>query len=132
MTGWRRPPWVANLARDPATLPPITSVCLTIADPDVLAAGEEAVTKIAKGIVSTLEAEGIGLRYRRLSRCACRPAYLVRRHGGDERSRSAHPLARLGLRAGEGEARAGCVSFFLRFCAFARHPTPPPSPEGRD
>jgi len=51
-------PWVANLARDPATASN-TSVCLTIADPDVLAAGEEAVTKIAKGIVSTLEAEGM-------------------------------------------------------------------------
>jgi phosphoserine aminotransferase len=50
--------WVANLARDPATASN-TSVCLTIADPDVLAAGEEAVTKVAKGIVSTLEAEGM-------------------------------------------------------------------------
>jgi len=51
-------PWAANLARDPATASN-TSVCLTIADPDVLAAGEEAVTKVAKGIVSTLEAEGM-------------------------------------------------------------------------
>jgi len=51
-------PWVANLARDPATASN-TSVCLTIADPDVLAAGEEAVTKVAKGIVSTLESEGM-------------------------------------------------------------------------
>jgi len=50
--------WVANLARDPATASN-TSVCLTIADPDVLAAGEEAVTRVAKGIVSTLEAEGM-------------------------------------------------------------------------
>ena len=53
-----RTPWVANLARDPATASN-TSVCLTIADPDVLAAGEEAVAKVAKGIVSTLEAEGM-------------------------------------------------------------------------
>ena len=51
-------PWVANLARDPATASN-TSVCLTIADPDVLAAGEEAVSKVAKGIVSTLESEGM-------------------------------------------------------------------------
>ncbi len=50
--------WVANLARDPATASN-TSVCLTIADPDVLAAGEEAVAKVAKGIVATLEAEGM-------------------------------------------------------------------------
>ena len=53
-----RTSWVANLARDPATASN-TSVCLTIADPDVLAAGDEAVTKVAKGIVSTLEAEGM-------------------------------------------------------------------------
>ncbi|MGY6567692.1 MAG: phosphoserine transaminase, partial [Salinarimonas sp.] len=53
-----RTPWVANLARDPATASN-TSVCLTIADPDVLAAGDEAVTKVAKGIVATLEAEGM-------------------------------------------------------------------------
>lgn len=53
-----RTPWVANLARDPATASN-TSVCLTIADLDVLAAGDEAVTKVAKGIVSTLEAEGM-------------------------------------------------------------------------
>jgi phosphoserine aminotransferase len=53
-----RTPWVANLARDPATASN-TSVCLTIADPDVLAAGEEAVAKVAKGIVATLEAEGM-------------------------------------------------------------------------
>ncbi len=53
-----RTPWVANLARDPATASN-TSVCLTIADPDVLAAGDEAVAKVAKGIVATLEAEGM-------------------------------------------------------------------------
>ncbi|HEX8166812.1 MAG TPA: phosphoserine transaminase [Beijerinckiaceae bacterium] len=53
-----RTPWVANLARDPTTASN-TSVCLVIADPDVLAKGEGAVTALAKGIAATLEKEGV-------------------------------------------------------------------------
>ncbi|MDJ1158232.1 phosphoserine transaminase [Chelatococcus sp. SYSU_G07232] len=51
-------PWVANLARDPATRSN-TSVCLSIVDPDVVAKGPEAVAAVAKGIVSALDKEGV-------------------------------------------------------------------------
>ena len=53
-----RTPWIANLARVPATASN-TSVCLVIADPDVLAKGEGAVAAVAKGIAATLETEGV-------------------------------------------------------------------------
>ncbi|MFN3688955.1 phosphoserine transaminase [Salinarimonas sp.] len=53
-----RTPWVANLAKDPATASN-TSVCLVIVDPDVVAKGEEAVAAVAKGIASRLEKEGV-------------------------------------------------------------------------
>ncbi|MFL5173322.1 MAG: phosphoserine transaminase, partial [Microvirga sp.] len=53
-----RTPWIANLARSPATASN-TSVCLVIADPDVLAKGEGAVAAVAKGIAATLETEGV-------------------------------------------------------------------------
>jgi phosphoserine aminotransferase len=53
-----RTPWIANLARDPKTASN-TSVCLVIADPDVLAKGEDAVTAVAKGITAALEKEGV-------------------------------------------------------------------------
>ncbi|MFL5197855.1 MAG: phosphoserine aminotransferase, partial [Microvirga sp.] len=52
-----RTPWIATLARLPATASN-TSVCLVIADPDVLAEGEGAVAAVAKGIAATLETEG--------------------------------------------------------------------------
>jgi phosphoserine aminotransferase len=55
-----RTPWIANLAVDPATYSN-TGVCLVIADPDVLAKGDAAVTAVAKDIVETLEAEGVAL-----------------------------------------------------------------------
>ena len=51
-------PWVANLAADPATASN-TSVCLTIADPDVLGRGDAAVAAVAKGIAAALEAESV-------------------------------------------------------------------------
>jgi phosphoserine aminotransferase len=53
-------PWIANLAKDPANASN-TSVCLVIADPDVVAKGPEAVTQVAKGIASALEKEGVAL-----------------------------------------------------------------------
>jgi phosphoserine aminotransferase len=53
-------PWIANLAKDSATASN-TSVCLVIADPDVVAKGPEAVTQVAKGITSALEKEGVAL-----------------------------------------------------------------------
>jgi phosphoserine aminotransferase len=52
-----RTPWVDFLAVDPATRSN-TSVCLSIVDPDVIAAG--AVANVAKGIVKMLEDEGVG------------------------------------------------------------------------
>jgi phosphoserine aminotransferase len=55
-----RTPWVANLAKDPATASN-TSVCLVVADPDVVAKGPEAVAQVAKGITAALEKEGVAL-----------------------------------------------------------------------
>ena len=51
-------PWIANLAKDPAT-GSNTSVCLSIVDPDVVAKGPEAVAAVAKGIAAALDKEGV-------------------------------------------------------------------------
>jgi phosphoserine aminotransferase len=53
-------PWIANLAKDPATASN-TSVCLVIADPNVVGQGPEAVAQVAKGITSALEKENVAL-----------------------------------------------------------------------
>lgn len=53
-------PWIANLAKVPATASN-TSVCLVVADPDVVAKGPEAVAQVAKGIAAALEKEGVAL-----------------------------------------------------------------------
>jgi phosphoserine aminotransferase len=50
--------WAAPLVKDMQNASN-TSVCLVIKDKDVLAKGEEVVAKIAKGIVSRLDKEGI-------------------------------------------------------------------------
>jgi phosphoserine aminotransferase len=50
--------WIANLARDPATRSN-TSVCLTIADEDVLALDADAQAAFAKGLVSALDKQGV-------------------------------------------------------------------------
>ena len=51
-------PWVDFLAED-AAIRSCTSICLKIADPDVLARGEEAVTKVAARLAALLDAEGV-------------------------------------------------------------------------
>jgi phosphoserine aminotransferase len=53
-------PWIANLARKPEEASN-TSVCLVIADPDVITKGPEAVAQVAKGIASLLEKENVAL-----------------------------------------------------------------------
>jgi phosphoserine aminotransferase len=53
-----RTAWIDHLARVPATRSN-TSVCLTIADPGVVAKGPEAVAGVAKGIAAALEKEGV-------------------------------------------------------------------------
>jgi phosphoserine aminotransferase len=53
-------PWIANLAKVPATASN-TSVCLVIADPDVVAKGPEAVAQVAKGITAALDKENVAL-----------------------------------------------------------------------
>jgi phosphoserine aminotransferase len=53
-------PWIANLAKVPVTASN-TSVCLVIADPDVVAKGPEAVAQVAKGITTALDKEGVAL-----------------------------------------------------------------------
>jgi phosphoserine aminotransferase len=51
-------PWIANLAKDPATASN-TSVCLVISDSDIVAKGPEAVSQVAKGIAAVLDKEGV-------------------------------------------------------------------------
>ncbi|WP_271897130.1 phosphoserine transaminase [Candidatus Phyllobacterium onerii] len=53
-----RTPWIANLARVPATRSN-TSVCLTIVDPDIIALDAEAQANFAKNLVALLEKEGV-------------------------------------------------------------------------
>jgi phosphoserine aminotransferase len=53
-----RTPWIANLARDPATASN-TSVCLVVADPDIVSKGPDAVAQVAKGITAALDKEGV-------------------------------------------------------------------------
>ena len=53
-----RTPWIANLAKVPATRSN-TSVCLVIADPDVVGRGADAVGGVAKNIAANLERDGI-------------------------------------------------------------------------
>jgi phosphoserine aminotransferase len=55
-----RTPWIANLATEPQ-IASNTSVCLVVADPDVLARGQDAVAAFAKGIATALEKEGVAL-----------------------------------------------------------------------
>ena len=50
--------WIANLAKVPATASN-TSVCLTIADKDVLALDADAQAAFAKGMVTLLDKEGV-------------------------------------------------------------------------
>ena len=50
--------WIANLAKDPATRSN-TSVCLTIADQDVLALDADAQAAFAKGFVALLDKQGV-------------------------------------------------------------------------
>ena len=50
--------WIANLAKEPATRSN-TSVCLTIADKDVLALDADAQAAFAKGFVALLDKEGV-------------------------------------------------------------------------
>lgn len=53
-----RTAWVANLAKDEA-IRSNTSVCLSIADQEVIAKGPDAVAAVAKGIVALLDKEGV-------------------------------------------------------------------------
>src|SRR3954449_3011139 len=53
-----RTPWIANLAESRA-IASNTSVCLVIADPDVVGKGPDAVAAVAKGIATALEKEGV-------------------------------------------------------------------------
>jgi phosphoserine aminotransferase len=55
-----RTPAFANLARSPE-IASNTSVCLVIADPEVVAKGKDTVAAVAKGIASALEKEGVAL-----------------------------------------------------------------------
>lgn len=54
----QKSPWLANLATEPATRSN-TSVCLTIVDPEVTALDADAQATFAKGIVTTLDKEGV-------------------------------------------------------------------------
>jgi len=53
-----RTPWLANLAKDPATRSN-TSVCLTIVDPEITALDADAQASFAKNLVAALEKEAV-------------------------------------------------------------------------
>jgi phosphoserine aminotransferase len=55
-----RTPWIANLAKDPATRSN-TSVCLEIVDPAVKALAPDQQAAVAKNIATRLEKEGVAL-----------------------------------------------------------------------
>lgn len=57
-----RTPWIGHLAVDPATYTN-TGICLVITDPDVLAKGDAVAKKVAAGIVSRLEGEGVAFDF---------------------------------------------------------------------
>ena len=106
-------PWVDFLARVPATRSN-TSVCLKVVDKEVTAAAGRGAGGLRQG-ARRRAGEGEGrLRHRRLSRRPARPAHLVRRDGREGRHRGADPLARLGLRPGESQARQGGLRPFSR------------------
>ncbi|MEM6761691.1 MAG: phosphoserine transaminase [Pseudomonadota bacterium] len=59
LAAWeQKTPWVAFLAKDPATRSN-TSVCFKIVDPSVANASEEEQSKFAKAMVASLDAEGV-------------------------------------------------------------------------
>ncbi|MBD8908061.1 phosphoserine transaminase [Methylorubrum zatmanii] len=57
-----RTPWIGHLAVDPSTYSN-TGVCLVLTDPDVLAKGDAVVKKVAAGIVTRLESEGVAFDF---------------------------------------------------------------------
>ena len=104
-----RTPWIDFLARAPETRSN-TSVCLKVVDPAVAALQAGRPGRLRQG-ARELPREGKGrVRHRRLSRRAARLAHLVRRDRRDGRRRGADALARLRLRAREGQARQGGLS----------------------
>ena len=54
--------WIDHLALDPGTRTN-TGVCLVLADPEVLGKGDAVVRKVAQGIVSRLEGEGVAFDF---------------------------------------------------------------------
>lgn len=53
-----RTPWIANLARDPATASN-TSVCLVVTDPEIVAGGPSTVAAFAKDLAAALDREDV-------------------------------------------------------------------------
>ena len=90
----KRTPWVDFLAVDPETRSN-TSICLSIVDPDIAAAG--AVAEVAKGIVKLLEVEGVGFDLGSYRDAPARNSDLGRRYGRSVRSGHPERMARLGV-----------------------------------
>ena len=101
-----RTPWVEFLARVPETRSN-TSPCLKIVDPEVTALPPDMREAFPRQIAALLDAEDVGQGHRRPSLLAAGLAHLDRGHGGEERPRGAHALARLGLRRGEAGTGQG-------------------------
>ena len=89
--------WIDFLAEDKATRS-CTSVCLKIVDPLVAAMKHEDKWVFAKRIGALLEAEKVAYDIDAHRDFAAGPAHLDRRHGREERPRSAVPVAGLGFR----------------------------------
>ena len=120
-----RTPWIDFLARAPETRSN-TSVCLKVVDPAVAALPADGQGAFAKALAGLLGEGEDRVRHRLLSRRAPGLAHLVRRDGRGGRRRSADALARLRLRAREGQARQG--GLIERRC----HPRESGDPVSRD
>ena len=98
-----RTPWVDFLARVPETRSN-TSPCLKIVDPEVAALPPRHARCVSKADRGAARCRGRRQGHRRPSLLPAGLAHLDRGHGGEERSRGAYALARLGLRRGEAGA----------------------------
>ncbi len=115
-----RTAWVDFLARD-ERLRSNTSVCLKIVDPKVAALPREAQARFIQAMTAYLEEERAAFGHRRASRCATRPAHLVRPNGGACKSCGFDALARPCVREDQGRlemnGRVGSNSGAMPFTA---------------
>ena len=85
---------------------PTPRLCLKIVDPEVLALPPDMRDAFPGRMAALLDAEDVAKDIASYRSCAAGLAHLDRGHGGEERSRGAYALARLGLRREAALAKA--------------------------